>query len=237
MSKLLYVGQQTADFLADNVDEHLDRYLESGFEDLEASGDWRIPLSVPVDLGPFKELVPETGRDAEVHNSMLVGRALASMTPVLARENRVWIRLSHVEGLGYARERWLRNLPEDKVARNVRIHFFASTWTRCRDDHALARLWWNHRIASSIRPEAPERALQLILSTADIRSSFIERARIGTRIPLAKGILRRLDQDENLRTSQSEFRKFMKALNTRAAGAHIETWDEKRIDNLLEQCI
>lgn len=236
MSKLLYVGQQTADFLADNIEEHIDRYMESGFEDLEASGDWRIPLSVSVDLASFKELVPEKGREAEVHNSMLIGRALGSMTPVLARENRVWSRLSHVEGLEYSRERWLRNIPEDRVVQAIRIHFFASTWTQCRDDHALARLWWSHHIASSIHPEDPERALRLILSTADIRSNFIERARIGTRIPLSKGILRRLEQDEQLRSSESAFRKFMKALNMRAAGTHIEVWDEDRIDNLLEQC-
>lgn len=236
MSKLLYIGQQTADFLADNVEEHLDRYLESGFEDLEASGDWRIPLSVDVDLKPLGELIPDKGRDAEVQNSMLVGRALASLTPSLARENRVWIRLSHIDGIAYARERWLRNIPQDKIARAIRIHFFASTWTQCRDDHALSRLWWNHHIASSMRPDDPERALQLILSTADIRSNLIERARVGTRLPLAKAILRRLERDAQLSASASAFRSFMKALNTQAAGAHLEVWDDERLDRFIGEC-
>src|SRR5690606_15953957 len=114
MSKLLYVGQQTADFLSDNVEEHLNRYMESGFEDLEPSGDWRIPLSIEADLTPLEELTPDKGRDAEVQNSMLVGLTLASLTPSLARENRVWIRLSHIEGIAYARERWLRNVPQER---------------------------------------------------------------------------------------------------------------------------
>lgn len=236
MSKLLYVGQQTADFLADNVEEHLDRYLESGFEDLEASGDWRIPLSVDIDLKPLEDLIPDKGRDAEVQNSMLVGRALASLTPSLARENRVWIRLSHIDGIVYARERWLRNVPQEKMAQAIRIHFFASTWTRCRDDHALSRLWWNHHIASSIQPDDPERALRLILSTADIRSNLIERARVGTRLPLAKAIVRRLGRDAQLAASESAFRSFMKALNIRAAGAQLEIWDEERIDRFVGQC-
>lgn len=236
MSRLLYVGQQVADFLADNLEKHVDRYRESGFEDLEASGDWRIPLSIRADLEPLKDLVLGKGREAEVRNSMLVGGVLASMTPSLAREDRIWIRLSHVEAIQYSRERWLRNLPEDRVAEAARKHFFASSWTGCRDDHAISRLWWNHHIAASLRPEDPESALRLILSTADIRSSLIERAQIGSRIPLAKGILRRLDQDERLKASESAFRGFMKVLNIRAAGRYIEAWSEVRIDDLLAQC-
>lgn len=237
MSNLLYVGQQTADFLSDNIQEHLERYTESGFEDLESGGDWRIPLSVDVDLKPLKELIPDKGRDAEVQNSMLVGRALASLTPSLARENRIWIRLSHIEGIAYARERWLRNVPQEKMAQAIRIHFFAPTWTQCRDDHALSRLWWSHHIASSIQPDDPEQALRLILSTADIRSSLIERARVGTRLPLAKAILRRLERDAQLAASESAFRSFMKALNIRAAGAQLEIWEEDRIDRFIDQCV
>ncbi len=130
MSKLLYVGQQAADFLADNVEAHLDRYLETGFDDLEAGGDWRIPLSITANLEQLDNLIPETGREAEVRNTMLVGRALTSLTPSLARENRIWIRLSHVEGLAYARARWLGNIKEEAVAKAARLHFFAPTWTQ-----------------------------------------------------------------------------------------------------------
>lgn len=237
MSKLLYVGQQTADFLADNVEEHVDRYMVSGFEDLEANGDWRIPLSVSADLTLLNDLIPDNGHEAEVHNSMLVGRALAALTPSLARENRIWIRLSHIEGLDYSRGRWLRNLTEDKVPQAARIHFFASTWTQCRDDHALSRLWWNHRIASLLIPEDPEKALRLILSRADIRANLIERARIGTRLPLAKGIIRLLDRDDRLQKSEAAFRAFMKSLNAQAAGHHVEVLDENEIDKLISRCI
>ncbi|MFB9069299.1 DUF6339 family protein [Pseudofulvimonas gallinarii] len=236
MSKLLYVGQQTADLLSDNIEEHLNRYLESGFEDLESSGDWRIPLSIEADLKPLEELIPDKGPDAEVKNSMLVGLTLASLTPSLARENRIWIRLSHIEGIAYARERWLRNVPQERMAQAVRTHFFASTWTQCRDDHAISRLWWNHHIAAAIQPDDPEQALRLILSRADIRSNLVERARVGTRLPLAKAIVKRLERDAQLAASESAFRNFMKALNIRAAGAQLEMWDEERMDRFIEQC-
>lgn len=236
MSKLLYVGQQTADFLADNVEEHLDRYLSIGFQDLEASGDWRIPLSISANLDQLEELNPDKGAEAEIANSLIVGRALANLTPSLARENRIWVRLSHVESLAYSRARWLANIADEKLPKAIRTHFFAATWTGCRDDHAIARLWWNHQIASMLMPEDPKQALELILSRADLRANFIERPTVGARLPLAQGILRELAKNEALRNSEPGFRKFMKAINTRGAGKYVETWRTEEINTLVSEC-
>ena len=236
MRQLLYVGQQTADLLANNVATNLDRYLAGDFYDLESGGDWRIPLSVTADVEMLADLVHERTREAEVSNSLLVGTALSALTPALARENRVWIRLSHVEGMEYSRKRWLENVPEAKLESSVRAHFFAPTWSRCRDDHAISRLWWNHRIASMLMPEDPGAALALILSSADIRSNFVERARIGSRIPLARSILRALASTEGLRQSESAFRKFMKLINLKGAGRVFEVWEAHRIDAFVDDC-
>lgn len=236
MSKLLYVGQQTADFLADNVEEHLDRYLSTGFEDMEASGDWRIPLSISADLNQLEELSPDRGADAEVANSLIVGHALSNLTPSLARENRIWIRLSHIEGLAYSRARWLANIADAKLAQAIRTHFFAATWTGCRDDHAIARLWWNHQIASMLMPEDPKQALELILSRADLRANFVERPTVGARLPLAQGIIRELAKNDALKTSEAGFRKFMKAINAKGAGKYVEAWRAEEIDHLVAEC-
>lgn len=236
MSKLLYMGQQTADFLADNVEEHLERYLHTGFEDLEATGDWRIPLSISADLGQFEELNPDKGAEAEVANSLIVGRALANLTPSLARENRIWIRLSHIEGLAYSRARWLNNIPDAKLAQSIRTHFFAATWTGCRDDHAIARLWWNHHIASMLTPENAKEALELILFRADLRANLVERPTVGARLPLARGIIRELAKNDALKFSESSFRKFMKAINARGAGKYVETWHAGEVDVLVSEC-
>lgn len=236
MSKLLYVGQQTADFLADKVEEHLERYLHAGFQDLEASGDWRIPLSISADLEQLEDLSPDKAGEAEVANSLIVGRALANLTPSLARENRIWIRLSHIEGLAYSRARWVANIADAKLAQAIRTHFFAATWTGCRDDHAIARLWWNHQIASMLMPEDAKAALELILSRADLRANFIERATVGARLPLARAIIRELAKNDALKASEAGFRKFMKTINTRGAGKYVETWRAEQIDVLVSEC-
>lgn len=236
MKQLYYVGQQTADFLADHIEEHLDRYVEGDFLDLEEKGDWRIPLSVRANLDALAQLDPSGTPEAEVANSRIVGNALSHLTPSLARENRIWIRLSHVEALEYSRHRWLAVRPEH-LARNVRLHFFAPTWNACRDDHAISRLWWNWRIATLLMPEDPEAALAIILERADIRLNFVERAKAAARLPLARAMLRALIDNPDVRQSERVFRGFMKAINFNAAGQTFEALRPDQIERLIDSCL
>ena len=108
MSRLLYVGQQVADDLKNKVSENIVRYREGNFLDFEAAGDWRISLSFDADLARLHALESDGGSESEIKNSLLVGEVLSKLTPTLARENRIWIRLSHIECLEYSRKRWLQ---------------------------------------------------------------------------------------------------------------------------------
>jgi hypothetical protein len=237
MSTLLYVGQQIADDLKNNIAENLIRYKEGDFLDLEAAGDWRIPLSFDADLDGLKDLAAEGGSENEIQNSIIVGYALRRLTPTLARENRVWIRLSHVECLEYSRKRWLQaNMDDEKLAKDVSKHFFAPTLTGCRDDHAISRLWWNHHIAKQIMPDNPARALKKILALADIRQGLVERPGIGARPILGRGIIRLLEKEDRL-VEGKLFGQFMKKMNLTGAGIAFEVWDDSKIDQFLEKCL
>jgi hypothetical protein len=237
VSKLLYVGQQVADDLKDNIAENIIRYREGDFLDMEAAGDWRIPLSFDADLDALSGLNADGGPGSEIQNSLLVGHALSRLTPTLARENRIWIRLSHVECLGYSRARWLRLEKDDEgLAKDVAKHFFAPTLTGCRDDHAISRLWWNHHIAKQIMPENPARALKMILALADIRQGLVERPGIGARPVLGRGIVRLLEREKRLIDGKL-FGLFMKKLNLLGAGVVFEVMGEERIDQFMAKCL
>lgn len=237
MSKLLYVGQQVADDLKDNIGDNLARYREGDFLDLEASGDWRIPLSIDADLDSLSSLSADGGAESEIKNSIAVGQALRRLTPTLARENRIWIRLTHVECLTYARKRWLQVAKDDAgLIDDVDKHFFAPTLTRCRDDHAISRLWWNYHIAKQVMPDNPSRALQQILALADIRQGLIERPGIGARPVLSGGIVRLLEKEERL-VEGKLFGRFMKAVNLMGAGIAFEVWNDNRVDDFMQRCL
>lgn len=237
MSKLLYVGQQVADDLKNNIPENIFRYKEGNFLDLEAMGDWRIPLSLDADLDGLKNLTADGGSDNEIQNSITVGHALCKLTPTLARENRIWIRLSHIECLEYSRNRWLQIGNDDEsVTKDVSKHFFAPTLTSCRDDHAISRLWWSHHIAKQIMPDNPARALKKILALADIRQGLVERPGIGARPVLGRGIIRLLEIEERLIEGKL-FGRFMKKVNLMGAGIAFEVWDDCRIDQFMAHCL
>jgi len=237
VSKLLYVGQQIADDLKSNIAENLTRYKDGDFLDFEAAGDWRIPLSFDADLDGLKGLTAEGGSEKEIQNSITVGYALGKLTPTLARENRIWVRLSHIECLDYSRKRWLQtNMADEKLAKDVSKHFFAPTLTGCRDDHAISRLWWNHHIAKQIMPDNPARALKKILALADIRQGLVERPGIGARPILGRGIIRLLEREERLIEGKL-FRQFIKKLNLIGAGIAFEVWNDGKIDQFLEKCL
>ena len=237
MSRLLYVGQQVADQLKDNVGANLSRYKDGDFLDLEAAGDWQIPLSIDADLDALKELNADGGADNEITNSISVGHALRKLTPTLARENRIWIRLSHIECLEYSRKRWLRpDASDERMIEDVSKHFFAPTLTGCRDDHAISRLWWNHRIAKQIMPDNPARALKQILALADIRQGLIERPGVGARPVLGRGIVRLLEREVRL-VEGKLFGRFMKNVNLMGAGIAFEIWSDAQVDQLLIRCL
>jgi len=237
MSKLLYVGQHVADNLKNCIVDHLDRYRDGDFLDLEASGDWRIPLSCHANIERLQELDPAGSAQSEINNSLMVGNVLHGLTPTLARENRLWVRLGHVECFSYSRARWLSNaMSDEKLQEAVRKHFFASTLTACRDDHAIARLWWNHYIAERVMPDDPIRALKVMLYRADIRLNFLERPGIAARPPLARGIVRLLENQAELRDGEALFRRFMKSVNLCGAGIAFEVWSDGRVDKFLESC-
>lgn len=238
MAAILYVGQAVADQLWDGVRVNLQRYLSGDFEDLVAAGNWSIPLRKEFDPAPLESLSPQVGMEAELANSQLVWEALGTaLTPSLARENRIWIRLSHVECLEFARKRWLSKGSEEAIEKSVKTHFFANTRTAARDDHAIARLWWNGWIARQVSPADPDSVLRLILSSADIRSNLVERPWMFARPALASGIVRMMEADSWLLSSEINFREFTKAANLLGGGVAFEIMTVNEVDAFLRRCL
>ena len=235
-AKLTYLGAKTLNSLYGGILENVERYKTGDFEDLVEQGGWDIGLSVEVDLAVLSELNASGGADAEIDNSLLVWKALHEMTPALACEDRIWTRLTHVECLEYSRERWLGEKSDEQTARDVRTHFFAPGLTACRDDHAIARLWWNAKIAKDLRPSDQKGALELILKKADIRSNFVERPWTVSRPKVATSILRIMEREPWVTDHEDNYREFMKTLNHRGGGVVFELMNDGDLDRFMDEC-
>jgi hypothetical protein len=236
--KLKYVSAGVLDELLDGVADNLARYTEGKFDDLAAQNGWSIEAaSVDLDVDELALLKKgATTPQAEIENSLHVHAALRGMTPSLAREERIWVRLTHVECLDYSRSRWLAGKPADAIEKLVSEHFFAGTLTSMRDDNAIARLWWNAHIAAIGCPEDPEKALALILKRADIRSNFVERTRTVSRPVLARGLIRVMESDPWVTSTEDSFREFMKVMNRDGGGILFEVLGDQRVDDFMRRC-
>lgn len=226
-----FVSSKVASSLFEGVEDNLDRYLSNGFADLARELGWGLELrSAFVDTDFAKELRSENDPGVEIANSLHVFESLKGMTPALARDERLWVRLCHVEAFEYAQGRWVG---KTNPVRDVEIHFFASGLSRCRDDNALGRLWWNGFLASLLEPGNPESALREMLKRANIRLQLVDRANTSFRIPLARGLIRLLRDEPWLNSHDRAFEDYIRVLDRNGGGRVYEVSSDKEIDKFL----
>ncbi|WP_421317338.1 DUF6339 family protein [Aeromonas sp. 700377] len=234
---LKYLSQSALDSLGNDISSNRERYISGDFSDLAKENGWEIKSNtVNVDLDALNELNgTKSTAEADIRNSLIVYKSLQGMTPALAREERLWVRLTHVECLQYSRARWIKNVNDEALDNTVKKHFFARGRTGVRDDNAISRLWWNMHVATIANPESPENALQLILKTADIRQAIVERPNIASRKHLAQAIVRAMDAIPWLTSSEVIFREFMKEMNRDAGGILFEAISASEADCILRK--
>jgi hypothetical protein len=237
IERLKYLSEQRLVELKDSVEANLARYSGGNFLDLAAQNGWAIEHDLTVDLSPLRDLSAEMGAEAEIANSLLVQQALRGLSPALAMEERIWVRLTHLEGLEFCRKRWLHASDTQGQIKEIITHFFAGSQTVVRDDNGISRLWWNAYVAQLAIPSDPKAALQLILRKADFRSNFIERTRTVSRPALAAGIVRAMQNDPWVTSTEGSYRVFMRTLNKLGGGRLFEIMGADAIDRFVAECI
>ena len=236
---LRYLSDSALSELRNSVSRNIERYTGNGFEEYVLLLSWDIPLKINFDRDLLATLDTTRQRaiaEIDLGNSKIVGKALENLTPSLANEERIWVRLSHVEAFEYSRIRWLAGKKGEDLVSAIERHFFAHTQTIIRDDHALSRLWWNYHIARTCMPNNIDRALELILKTADIRSNFVERIWMSSRRNIAGAVLRAMDTREWITDAEQNFREFMKVLNRQGGGIVFEALSESEADAFVQEC-
>jgi hypothetical protein len=233
---LRLLSQPVLDRLASEIGQNIERYRTGDFADLAMENGWAIESRLASwDPAIAAKLDPSGTPDAEVRNSLLVWNSFTGMTPALAREERLWARLCHVELLEFARARWLDG--NDKDPNMVRIHLFANGTTGCRDDNAVGRLWWNAHVASLASPDDVEVGLRRLLARANYRMQIIERANTGFREPLVCGIVRMLAVEPWLDIDDEAIVDFMIEVNKRSGSIVFEALGDAGVDLHLAACL
>lgn len=235
-----YISDLALSELRKAVEANIDRYRKGDFLELAETYSWDINLGLDFDkelLATLDTSKPRNIAPIDLKNSMIVGTSLSNLSGSLANEERIWVRLAHVDALEYCRARWLTDVTSEKLSKEVEKHFFAVNQTGIRDDQAISRLWWNYRIATLCMPEEPDTALSLILKSADIRSNFVERIWLTSRKPIASATLRAMQRTPWITETEDNFRKFMKSLNKLGGGIVFESLSPDETDAFVSECV
>jgi hypothetical protein len=236
LRNLSYLSETKLTDLREKVHQNYDRYVAGDFRDLAADNGWAIELNLKVDLDQLNSQDTRRGGEFEIKNALLLWQTFRGLSPALATEERVWVRLTHLECLEFSRKRWLDGQDREKNCKLISKHFFASTQTGIRDDNAVSRLWWAAYIAFLAMPDDHETALATILSKADIRLNLVERSRTGSRPALAAAIIRAMVADRSIGENEDRFRKFMRVMNRRGGGELFEVMPVQDVDRFVKEC-
>ena len=142
-----------AERLRRTVSEHLTWYSgDAPFaEEFASGGKWDLPTRLDPQVQTGDELatillLPTDGDLKDAENAVRLHRAFANITPVQARDPRLWTRFTHVEFWRYMRARWPvdRYMGDTKKAeRYVESRYFVPRAEgRALLRNGMARLWW-----------------------------------------------------------------------------------------------
>jgi hypothetical protein len=197
----------------------------------------RVQLNSALDLDE-----PQDGNLKDLENSIRIHKALRQLTPLQARDPRVWTRIVHLDAWTYMRKRWpLERFSRDveKGARFVaRRYFVPQNEGRALLRNGIARLWWTAHLSYDHARDNPYELTGVLLSTLDITQQILERS-MGRAPAVLTGFLELLMRNKDrLLTggdqNRTRIRRLAKFLNMYGGVCLLDCLSETDIIKLLD---
>ena len=240
---LPYYRQAIVDDYFGRVELNLDWYYEPNGQ-APKSKETYTTRSAPIETCDLSNLLkPQDAKPSktDADNALLVYKALKTLTPHQATDERLWAYLCHNSCSDYVAWRWLGRRPEDiyVAAKKVRNHFFArrnGSRSLVRDN-GVSRLWWLGYIAHQAAPDAPRSFLEILLHRQDVRSALIERPAVSMNLDVLRVIYMVMQehwqQDTRALFARETFRTWMVNINRRGGVVLLDALPEPALAALL----
>ncbi len=115
----------------------------------------------------------------DLENSIRLHQSLPNMTPVQARDPRLWAFLAHDTFWEYMRNRWAVETvrANENSITYIKTHYFvAQQASRALSRHGIARLWWHGHLTFDESRQNPYELTNVLLKTLDITQTILERS-------------------------------------------------------------
>jgi hypothetical protein len=226
--------------LYNQIPMNLDQYISGSFEYIESDSSLCFEGSFEINTEELSKINCDGEDSKEVQNCALLFNAMKEVTPYVARDERLWVYLTHTFLLNYSRKRWPIPMNSEKAIDYIRLHFFASGKRGIERNNAVSRLWWMANLCSRVNGLSLTEALECFLYQTDVRANIIERPTTSQSVRIFSAILKKLYESfrgDKILFDRVRFRSFMKELNLQGGVKLLEALDDDDITRILTQCI
>jgi len=243
MSTLTLFRENFTHTLRANIDSNLARYKENSpwANTLGLASQRDIPTTLKPST-PLQLSDPEKGDLKDTDNAIRIHKAFPTLTPLQARDPRIWTRLCHVELWDYMRKRWPAETYEPnraKVTRYVQSRYFIpQSQSRSLLRNGISRLWWTAALSYDESRENPYELTKILFSNLDITQTLLER-NFGRAPEVTRGFLTFLQKNESElltggNTNRNRIRHFGKFLNLYGGVCLLDALTSSDVVALLE---
>lgn len=227
--------------LLSKIEENLDAYRSGNFDFLTSDTSCHFETSLEIDESKLASISCEKDNLKEVENCILMFEAMGDISHYLARDERLWVYLTHTVMLPYARVRWPIPADDEKAIKHIRTHFFSNGARGIERDNAASRLWWQATLCSRAKGISFSEALTSFLYMSDVRANIVERPTTSQNIHLFTAILKKLNEsyksEKRELFERTRFRAVMTELNLIGGVKLFAALPETSIVTILDQCI
>ena len=166
--------------------------------------------------------------------------ALGSISNYLARDERLWVYLSHTYLLDYARIRWPIPSGDAEAIKHIETHYFCVGARGVERDNVASRLWWMASLCNRAVGMSLDEALTCFLHQSDVRASIIERPTTSQNVRVFTAVLVKLHESYRADKSlfdRAKFRAVMKGINLMGGVKLLGALPDKKVMSILEDCI
>jgi hypothetical protein len=237
-----YFKEATLDKLRASVEKNLALYRNGEFSDFVVPVDEvSRPLAGEFDEDVLRNLNSPTHDELfDAENSLLLFDAFKLLTPLQAREERIWAYECHTRCLDYVRNRWPIPENDERAVKHIQTHFFAPTLRAIERDNGLSRLWWMGMIASRAEGITRENALKILMFRTDVRANLIERPTTSAGINVFSAVLKKLKESydgKRILYQREVNRRFMKEINSIGGVKLLDSLSAEMLDNLMDEIV
>ena len=229
------------DQLRSSIVANLEQYRRRNFDHLDADPSFWFEHDAEIDADSLTTLkAPSRGSFYEVENCEIVYSACRALKPYNARDERLWVYLSHTLLLDHARRRWPIPEADTEAAAHIAKHWFARDKRQVERDQVGSRLWWMGHLCARVENVDPDLALRAFLFRSDVRANLIERPTVSQSVALFGAIVKRLIASFNGKRQLFEggaFRQLMTEINSVGGYRLLDCLAPIEIERILDTII